>query len=145
MGGRARVVVDAGSRNDGGGGEGGGREIHLPLADRGVSLDAEERLSYRGPPAGKVGQFGKGDRDVHQRGCTHCRVAGPGGTGAGRPGHGVAECGRMRRLGGQVWPTARRVAADTWTSSVVDRPSRRSPQSSEGRDAWRTDLVAWPT
>ena len=54
-------------------------------------LDAEERLSYRGPPAGKVGQFGKGDRDVHQRGCTHCRVAGPGGTGAGRPGHGVAE------------------------------------------------------
>jgi len=36
-------------------------EIHLPLADRGVSLDAEERLSYRGPSGWKKwGQFGKG-------------------------------------------------------------------------------------
>src|SRR2546427_381682 len=50
----------------------------------------------------------------------------------------------MRRLGGQVWQRARGGAADDRASGVVDRPSRRSPESSEGRDARRTDLVAWP-
>src|SRR2546422_9728315 len=50
----------------------------------------------------------------------------------------------MRRLGGQVWQRARGGAADARASGVVDRPSRRSPESSEGRDARRTDLVAWP-
>ena len=91
MRGPALVVVDAGARYDAGGGAGGGAEIHLPLADRGVSLDAEERLSHRGLTAGKVGQFGKGNRDVHQRGRTDCGVAGPGAAGAGRASHGVAE------------------------------------------------------
>src|SRR5712691_1728549 len=46
--GPALVVMDAGAGNDAGGGAGGRAEIHLPLADRGVSPDAEERLSPRG-------------------------------------------------------------------------------------------------
>src|SRR5882672_11478460 len=50
----------------------------------------------------------------------------------------------MRRLGGHVWQRARGGAADARASGIVDRPSRRSPESSEGRDARRTDLVAWP-
>src|SRR5882724_7319897 len=50
----------------------------------------------------------------------------------------------MRRLGGQVWQRARGGAADARASGLVDRPSRRAPESSEGRDARRTDLVAWP-
>src|SRR5712664_3097064 len=50
----------------------------------------------------------------------------------------------MRRLGGQVWQRARGGAADARASGIVDRPSRRSPESSEGRDARREDLVAWP-
>src|SRR6476620_8502088 len=41
----------------------------------------------------------------------------------------------MRRLGGEVWQRA---------SGITDRPSRRAPESSEGRDARRADLVAWP-
>src|SRR5882724_10915160 len=142
--GPALVVVDAGASHDADGSAGGGPEIYLPLADRRVSPDAEERLSYRGPTARKMGEFGKGGRDVHQRGSTDCGVAGPGGAGAGRAGHGVAERGRMRRLGGHVWHRARGGAADARASSIVDRPSRRSPESSEGRDARRTDLVAWP-
>ena len=63
----------------------------LPLADRGVSPDAEERLSPRGIAAGKLGQFGKGGDEGHQRGSTDCGVAGPGAAGAGRAGHGGAE------------------------------------------------------
>src|SRR5258706_10610083 len=50
----------------------------------------------------------------------------------------------MRRLGGQVWHRARGVATDARSSGVMDRPSRRSPESSEGRDARRADLVARP-
>src|SRR2546422_8193082 len=50
----------------------------------------------------------------------------------------------MRRLGGQVWQRASGVEADARASGVVDRPSRRSPESSEGRYARRADLVAWP-
>src|SRR6266446_4368881 len=50
----------------------------------------------------------------------------------------------MRRLGGQVWQRARGGAADARASGIVDRPSRRSPESSEGWYARRTDLVAWP-
>src|SRR6266853_4264544 len=50
----------------------------------------------------------------------------------------------MRRLGGHVWQRARGGAADARASGIVDRPSRRAPESSEGRDARRTDLVAWP-
>src|SRR6266853_1821788 len=89
--GPALVIVDAGARHDAGGGAGGGAEIHLPLANRGVSLDAEERLSYRGTAAGKLGQFRKGSRDVHQRGSTDCGVTRPGAAGTGRAGHGVAQ------------------------------------------------------
>src|SRR5256712_7082271 len=61
--GPALVVVDAGAGNDAGGGARGRAEIHLPLAGRGVSPDAEERLSHRGIAAGKFGQFGKGGGD----------------------------------------------------------------------------------
>src|SRR6267378_685970 len=50
----------------------------------------------------------------------------------------------MRRLGGQVGQRARGGAADARASGIVDRPSRRSPESSEGWYARRTDLVAWP-
>src|SRR6266446_1478046 len=50
----------------------------------------------------------------------------------------------MRRLGGHVWQRARGGAADAGASGLVDRPSRRAPESSEGRDARREDLVAWP-
>src|SRR5260370_40227607 len=50
----------------------------------------------------------------------------------------------MRRLGGEVWQRASGITADAGASGIVDRPSRRSPESSEGRDARRTDLVAWP-
>src|SRR3989442_14804195 len=68
--GPALVVVDAGAGNDAGGGERGRAEIPLPLAGRGVSPDAEERLSHRGIAAGKFGQFWKSGGDVHQRGRT---------------------------------------------------------------------------
>src|SRR5439155_16106443 len=143
MRGAALVVVDAGARNDTDRGAGGRAAIHLPLADRGVSLDAEERLSHRGPAAGKVGEFGKGDRDVHQRGSPDCGVTGPGAAGARRAGHDVAEVGRMRRLGGEVWQRASGMTADAGASGLVARPSRRAPESSEGRDARRADLVVW--
>ena len=59
MRGPALVVVDAGARYDAAGGAGGRAEIYLPLADRGVSLDAEERLSHRGLAAGKAGTVWK--------------------------------------------------------------------------------------
>src|SRR5216683_1353452 len=69
----------------------GRRGPALVVMDAGARPDAEERLSYRGPTASKMGEFGKGGRDVHQRGSTDCGVAGPGGAGAGRAGNGVAE------------------------------------------------------
>src|SRR2546429_9472655 len=50
----------------------------------------------------------------------------------------------MRRLGGEVWQRASGITADAGASGLVDRPSRRAPESSEGRDARRADLVAWP-
>src|SRR5712691_5410021 len=50
----------------------------------------------------------------------------------------------MRRLGGEVWQRASGITADAGASGLVDRPSRRAPESSEGRDARREDLVAWP-
>src|SRR4249919_1558943 len=50
----------------------------------------------------------------------------------------------MRRLGGEVWQRASGITADAGASGIVDRPSRRAPESSEGRDARRADLVAWP-
>src|SRR6266446_2567680 len=50
----------------------------------------------------------------------------------------------MRRLGGHVWQRARGGAADARASGMVDRPSQRSPESSEGRDTRRTDRVAGP-
>src|SRR5436309_1792327 len=50
----------------------------------------------------------------------------------------------MRRLGGEVWQRASGITADAGASGLVDRPSRRVPESSEGRDARRADLVAWP-
>src|SRR3977135_4331485 len=56
--GPALVVMDAGASPDADGSTGGGPEISLPLADRSVSPDAEERLSYRGPTARKMGEFG---------------------------------------------------------------------------------------
>src|SRR2546422_2791294 len=68
--GPALVVMDAGASHDADGSTGGGPEIYLPLADRRVSPDAGERLSDRGPTASKMGEFGKGRRDVHQRGST---------------------------------------------------------------------------
>jgi len=89
--GPALVVVDAGAGQDAGGGAGSRAEIHLPLADRGVSPHVEERLSYRSLAAGKLGQLGKGRGDVHQRGSPDCGVTGPGAAGARRAGHGVAE------------------------------------------------------
>src|SRR6266853_6715601 len=49
----------------------------------------------------------------------------------------------MRRLGGKVWQRASGITADAGASGLVDRPSRRAPESSEGRDARREDLVAW--
>src|SRR6266403_6348517 len=49
----------------------------------------------------------------------------------------------MRRLGGEVWQRASGITADAGASGIVDRPSRRAPESSEGRDARRADLVAW--
>src|SRR5260370_35466437 len=66
--GPALVVLDAGASHDADGSTGGGPEIYLPLADRSVSPDAEERLSYRGPTASKIGEVGKAERKVHQRG-----------------------------------------------------------------------------
>src|SRR5213595_3858068 len=50
----------------------------------------------------------------------------------------------MRRLGGEVGQRASGITADAGASGLVDRPSRRAPESSEGRDARRADLVAWP-
>src|SRR6266853_1674019 len=50
----------------------------------------------------------------------------------------------MRRLGCEVWQRASGITADAGASGLVDRPSRRAPESSEGRDARREDLVAWP-
>src|SRR6266853_1580802 len=49
----------------------------------------------------------------------------------------------MRRLGGEVWQRASGITADAGASGLVDRPSRWAPESSEGRDARRADLVAW--
>src|SRR5882672_8669629 len=50
----------------------------------------------------------------------------------------------MRRLGGEVGQRASGSTADAGASGLVDRPARRAPESSEGRDARRADLVAWP-
>src|SRR5438094_5113952 len=50
----------------------------------------------------------------------------------------------MRRLGGEVWQRASGITADAGASGLVDRPSRRAPESSEGREARRAGLVAWP-
>src|SRR5260370_40459967 len=66
--GPALGVVDAGASHDADGSAGGGPEIYLPLADRRVSPDAEERLSYRGPTARQKGGVAKGGRDVKQPG-----------------------------------------------------------------------------
>src|SRR5205823_12796820 len=50
----------------------------------------------------------------------------------------------MRRLGGEVGQRASGITADGGASGLVDRPSRRAPESSEGRAGRRADLVAWP-